>query len=147
MAENRVSRRLFGILTMIVGRARFRPACQSAGWAPSPSVRSPDDVSTSTRFSLRPILDGAGYRPYYVGGYAGASYGPGLFARRECLRPRLAHRMSRSTRGPGRRNETGRARNWLDICRVEFIGSQPRRRTNSTQSHRRGGPFRSRGLP
>lgn len=42
-------------------------------------VRSPDDVSS--RFSLRPVLDGAGYRPYYVGGYAGASYGPGPFGR------------------------------------------------------------------
>ena len=37
------------------------------------------------RFALRPILDGEGYRPYYVAGYAGASYGPGLFSRRSLV--------------------------------------------------------------
>jgi hypothetical protein len=79
MVDTRARSRLAGFLA-IFAISMGLPACQSPGWAPSPSVRSPDDGPTS-RFSLRPILDGAGYRPYYVGGYAGASYGPGLFGR------------------------------------------------------------------
>jgi hypothetical protein len=55
------------------------PACQSPGAAPPPMVSSSD--GSTSRFALRPILDGAGYRPYYLGGYAGASYGPGVFGR------------------------------------------------------------------
>ena len=47
-------------------------------------VQTPEG-STTSRFSLRPILDGEGYRPFYLGGYAGASYGPGLFSRREAV--------------------------------------------------------------
>ena len=59
------------------------PACNSPGGPPPPLVRSPDE--TPRRFALRPILDGEGYRPYYVAGYAGASYGPGLFSRRSMV--------------------------------------------------------------
>ena len=89
----------------------------------SPAVRSPEDGST--RLSLRPILDGAGYRPYYVGGYAGASYGPGLFRPRRdvggggaCGWPTQRHGRFRE---PGRRNESTDA-----IRGVMFIGSRSR---------------------
>ena len=64
----------------IVALSVVLPACRSPDGSPPPLVRSPD--GTTRRFALRPILDGEGYRPYYVGGYAGASYGPGLFSRR-----------------------------------------------------------------
>ncbi len=79
MVELRVNRRLAATLP-IIALSVILPACHSPGGPPPPSVRSPDGTTSS--FSLRPILDGAGYRPYYVGGYAGASYGPGLFSRR-----------------------------------------------------------------
>jgi hypothetical protein len=62
----------------IVAFSIVLPACRTAG-APPPAVRSTDP--DTSRFALRPILDGAGYRPYYLQGYAGASYGPGLFGR------------------------------------------------------------------
>jgi hypothetical protein len=78
MAETRATRRPIGGLVSIA-LAIVMPACHAPGGAPTPLVRSPDGVSS--RYSLRPVLDGAGYRPYYVGGYAGASYGPGLFGR------------------------------------------------------------------
>jgi hypothetical protein len=64
---------------IIAALAIAMPACQSPGWAPSPSVRPPE--AGTSRFALRPILEGEGYRPYYLGGYAGATYGPGLFRR------------------------------------------------------------------
>lgn len=85
MAENRISGRLARAL-MMIPLALALPACRTAG-GPAPLVRTPDgsttpDVSTSTRWSLRPILDGEGYRPFYLAGYAGASYGPGLFSGR-----------------------------------------------------------------
>ena len=84
MVDIRVNWRLactLAILTLAV----TLPACQSPGGSPPPPlVRSPDG-STTSRFALRPILDGEGYRPYYVAGYAGASYGPGLFSRRSLV--------------------------------------------------------------
>ena len=78
MVDTRARTHLVRTIALVTLAMCF-PACQSAGWAPSPAVRSPEDGST--RLSLRPILDGAGYRPYFVGGYAGATYGPGLFGR------------------------------------------------------------------
>jgi hypothetical protein len=80
MADFRVKRRLPGTLP-ILALSVILPACRSPGGSPQPPlVRTPD--GSTTRFALRPILDGEGYRPYYVAGYAGASYGPGLFSRR-----------------------------------------------------------------
>ncbi len=76
---DQIASRRPALALLLFSVALVLPACQSAGVAPSPLVRSPED--TTNRFSLRPVLDGAGYRPYYVGGYAGASYGPGVFAR------------------------------------------------------------------
>ena len=64
------------------------PACRSTGAPPPPLVRSPE--ASTRRFALRPILEGEGYRPYYVAGYAGASYGPGLFSRRSSFGPPTA---------------------------------------------------------
>ena len=79
------------------------PACRSAGGSPPPLVRSPD--GTTSRFALRPILDGEGYRPYYVAGYAGASYGPGLFSRRSMVGVPTAP-------GPGTPNVTVEQGTW-----------------------------------
>jgi hypothetical protein len=79
MIDTRARGRLTGTATMIALLACL-PACQSPGWAPSPVVSSPE--AGVSRFSLRPVLDGEGYRPYFLGGYAGASYGPGVFGRR-----------------------------------------------------------------
>ncbi len=59
-------------------RRAMPPAGRHRRWSAAPDGSTP----TTSRFSLRPILDGEGGRPYYVGGYAGASYGPGLFSRR-----------------------------------------------------------------
>ena len=83
MVDTRVNMRLAGAL-MILALSIALPACQSPGGGPPPMVQTPDG-STTSRFSLRPILDGAGYRPFYLGGYAGASYGPGIFSRRDAV--------------------------------------------------------------
>jgi hypothetical protein len=80
MFDTRINGRVASAL-LLVALAIAVPACNAPGRPPAPLVQSPDG-STTTRFALRPILDGEGYRPYYVGGYAGASYGPGLFSRR-----------------------------------------------------------------
>jgi hypothetical protein len=82
MVDFRVNWRLAYSLP-ILALSVFLPACNSPGGPPPPLVRSPDE--TPRRFALRPILDGEGYRPYYIAGYAGASYGPGLFARRRTV--------------------------------------------------------------
>jgi hypothetical protein len=82
MFDVRVNWRLVCTLP-ILALSMILPACKSSGGPPPPLVRSPDE--TPRRFALRPILDGEGYRPYYVAGYAGASYGPGLFSRRSLV--------------------------------------------------------------
>ena len=79
MVDTRVNRRMAAAIMMLAVSIAL-PACQSPGGGPPPMVQTPDG-STTSRFSLRPILDGAGYRPFYLGGYAGASYGPGVFSR------------------------------------------------------------------
>jgi hypothetical protein len=79
MVDTRVNWRLAGTLP-IIAMTFILPACTTPGGSPPPSVRTPD--GSRIRSALRPILDGEGYRPYYVAGYAGASYGPGLFSRR-----------------------------------------------------------------
>jgi hypothetical protein len=79
MIHARIHWRIAGPL-ILVGLSMLLPACNAPGGPPPPLVRSPE--GTTSRFSLRPILDGEGYRPFYVAGYAGASYGPGLFSRR-----------------------------------------------------------------
>jgi hypothetical protein len=79
MVDTRINRRLAGALP-IMALSIIVPACNAPGGPPPPLVRSPD--GSTSRFALRPILEGAGYRPYYIAGYAGASYGPGLFGRR-----------------------------------------------------------------
>lgn len=81
MFEARINRRAACAMTLIALLATV-PACRAPGGPPPPTVQSADGAPTTTRFSLRPILNGEGGRPYYVGGYAGASYGPGLFSRR-----------------------------------------------------------------
>jgi hypothetical protein len=83
MVDTRVNTRMASAL-MILALSIALPACQSPGGGPPPMVQTPDG-STTSRFSLRPILDGEGYRPFYLGGYAGASYGPGLFSRRDAV--------------------------------------------------------------
>ncbi len=83
MIHARINWRLVRALLMTVPSILL-PACNTPGGPPPPLVRSPDGATTS-RFSLRPILDGEGGRPYYVAGYAGASYGPGLFSRRSAI--------------------------------------------------------------
>ncbi len=82
MVDIRVNWRL-GCVLPILALSVIMPACNSPGGPPPPLVRSPD--GSTSRFALRPILDGEGYRPYYVAGYAGASYGPGLFSRRSMV--------------------------------------------------------------
>jgi hypothetical protein len=82
MVNIRIIRRL-ALALLILALFVVLPACRTAGSSPPPLVRSPD--ATTSRFALRPILDGEGYRPYYVAGYAGASYGPGLFSRRSMV--------------------------------------------------------------
>jgi hypothetical protein len=82
MVEYRMNWRLACTLP-ILALSVILPACQSSGGPPPPLVRSSD--GSTSRFALRPILDGEGYRPYYVAGYAGASYGPGLFSRRSMV--------------------------------------------------------------
>jgi hypothetical protein len=79
MVDIRVKWRLASTLP-ILALSVILPACRSTGAPPPPLVRSPE--ASTRRFALRPILEGEGYRPYYVAGYAGASYGPGLFSRR-----------------------------------------------------------------
>jgi hypothetical protein len=59
------------------------PACKSPVGAPPPMITQPD----SGRVSLRPVYDPAWVRPYYVGGYAGASYAPGVVGRRVMVGP------------------------------------------------------------
>jgi hypothetical protein len=74
MAGTRAGWHPIGALAIVV-LSVVLPACRSPGGPPPPMVRNPEDgPTTSSRFALRPILDGAGYRPYYLGGYAGASY-------------------------------------------------------------------------
>jgi hypothetical protein len=63
-----------GALTLLV------PACKSPGGPPAPWVRSPD--TDSTNVTMRPAFEGEGRRPFYIGGYAGASYAPGIVRRR-----------------------------------------------------------------
>jgi hypothetical protein len=82
MIDKRVNWRV-GCKVLILALSIVLPACNSPGGPPPPLVRSPDGSTRS--FALRPILDGEGYRPYYVAGYAGASYGPGLFSRRSLV--------------------------------------------------------------
>jgi hypothetical protein len=85
MFDNRINRPAAGAL-MLIALSISLPACNAPGGPPPPLVRSPDgSTPTTNRFSLRPILDGEGGRPYYIGGYAGASYGPGLFSRRSTV--------------------------------------------------------------
>jgi hypothetical protein len=82
MFDNRINRPVAGSL-MLVALSMTVPACNAPGRPPPPLVQTPDgSTPTTSRFALRPILNGEGYRPYYVGGYAGASYGPDLFSRR-----------------------------------------------------------------
>ena len=76
-------------------RRAIHPEGRHRHWFAAPT-------SSTSRFALRPILDGEGYRPYYVAGYAGASYGPGLFSPPE-------HGRVTDGPGPGHTQCDGRA--------------------------------------
>jgi hypothetical protein len=80
MGANRITQH-FARSLMVLSFALALPACQTAG-GPAPLVRTPEEGATARRWSLRPILDGEGSRPFFLAGYAGANYGPGLFSRR-----------------------------------------------------------------
>ncbi len=73
MVDWRVKRSPVGALAIVV-LSLLLPACRAPGGPPPPWVRSPD--TDSTNVTLRPILDGERRRTFFIGGYAGANYGP-----------------------------------------------------------------------
>jgi hypothetical protein len=86
-ADGRVQPRARGVSFLVLGLLWFSiPACHSPGgghWG----WREPPD---SRNVAYRPAYELPGTRPVYLGGYAGADYGP--------LRPR---RPRAGDRGPG----------------------------------------------
>ena len=126
-------------------RRASRPEGHHRRWSAAPrTVRPP--------LSLRPILDGEGYRPYYVGGYAGASYGPGLFGRGATVGATAAPAAGPPsvTVEPGTW-DAGMSASASPLTRVSSPGQIVRRvgRPGSTQrqSARRAAASTSHGLP
>jgi hypothetical protein len=79
MVETRLRRPLAGLLATIA-LALFLPACHAPGQPPAPWIRQPS--ADSSNVTMRPPWDSTEVRPFVLGGYAGASYGPGVFGRR-----------------------------------------------------------------
>jgi hypothetical protein len=79
MIETRVWRPWVGLPAMIA-LAAFLPACHAPGEPPAPWIRQPS--ADSRNVSMRPAWDPTERRPFVLGGYAGASYGPGVVGRR-----------------------------------------------------------------
>jgi hypothetical protein len=77
MIEARTSRRLLGTLAVISLWVHL-PACNHPEIAPPPWIRRPDSSSVS----MRPAYGEGVTRPFVLGGYAGATYGPPLVGRR-----------------------------------------------------------------
>jgi hypothetical protein len=73
MVEARARGRALGLLGTFVLSVMI-PACSSPGCPPFPWLRRPNGDSTNV--VQRPIYQDAEKRPFRLGGYAGASYGP-----------------------------------------------------------------------
>jgi hypothetical protein len=82
MVETRGKRHRVGLIGIIILSVAL-PACHSPGEPPAPWIRQPD----SRNVAFRPAYDAAGYRPFVIGGYAGASYAPGIVGRRALIGP------------------------------------------------------------
>jgi hypothetical protein len=79
MVETRGTRLAVGILPFVAFTVLV-PGCRAPGEPPAPWVRRP--FADSRNVAMRPAYDAAMQRPFAIGGYAGASYAPGVVGRR-----------------------------------------------------------------
>jgi hypothetical protein len=79
MVPTRVPRQPIGILALMA-LAALAPGCRAPGEPPAPWIRRP--WAGARNVALRPVYEPALQRPFAIGGYAGASYGPGVIGRR-----------------------------------------------------------------
>jgi len=79
MVETQVTRQPAAILA-IVTLMVLVPGCHAPGEPPAPWIRQP--FADSRNVALRPAYDASMQRPFALGGYAGASYAPGVIGRR-----------------------------------------------------------------